>query len=197
VDGHEKRALLKKKSIEKAAFQLLNAGGMKELRIRDIAKVAGTSPASIYNYYGSKENLIVESMKGFYELQYQKLKDLVQNDNSFIEQLHSYFLQKPKDTNLLRKDILEEILKEDSELNEVVREYQQLITPIFLEWIDKGRKQGYIKEGISNDTILYYYNMMAVAMEQFYKRLPEHQDGEQIFQEILQLFFYGFIKESK
>ncbi|KAF0817313.1 TetR/AcrR family transcriptional regulator [Cytobacillus sp. AMY 15.2] len=57
---------MKKKAIENAAFQLLNEGGVKDLKVRDIAKCAGTSPASIYNYYGSKENLIVESLKSFY-----------------------------------------------------------------------------------------------------------------------------------
>ncbi|WP_176555717.1 TetR/AcrR family transcriptional regulator [Virgibacillus ndiopensis] len=197
MDGYERRALLKKTSIEKAAFQLLNSGGIKAFRIKDIAEIAGTSPASIYNYYGSKEKLLVEVMKGFYEQQYQKFTNLVHNDDSFIEQLSSYFLQKPEGTNLLRKDIMEEILKEHSELNELIKEYQNKMSPLFVEWIEKGRKQGYVKEGISNETIMYYYNMMSKAMDNLFNQLSEHQDVEEIFKEVKQLFFYGFINDVK
>ncbi|WP_082193891.1 TetR/AcrR family transcriptional regulator [Bacillus sp. 37MA] len=36
-------------------YSLWRNGGIKALRIKDLAGKAGTSPASIYNYYGSKE----------------------------------------------------------------------------------------------------------------------------------------------
>ncbi|OAH55764.1 MULTISPECIES: hypothetical protein [Bacillaceae] len=128
-------------------------------------------------------------MRGFYEQQIDALKGLVSNEEPFIEQLNGFFLQKPKDTNLLRKDIMEEILKSNSELNSLVKEYQQKTIPIFLEWIEKGRKQGYVKEGISNELILYYYNMMAAAMENLYKQLADHPDIDQIFQQLKHMFF--------
>ncbi|WP_430787042.1 TetR/AcrR family transcriptional regulator [Virgibacillus flavescens] len=193
MDGHTRRASLKKKAIEDAAFQLLNEGGVKELKIRDIAKHAGTSPASIYNYYGSKENLIVETMKAFYETEYQKLKHLVEKDDEFIDPLHTYFLQKPKNTNLLRQDIMEEMLKENSELNNLVKEYQKRTAPLFLEWIEKGREQGYIKEGITNEMVLTYYQLMANSIEQLYRNSPPEQDREKNHKGIIEMFFYGFI----
>lgn len=196
MDGHKKRANLKRKAIENAAFQLLNEVGVKGLKVRDIAKRAGTSPASIYNYYGNKENLIIESMKNFYENQFQKIKHLVEKDDVFINQLHDYFLQKPEGTNLLRKDILEEVLKENSELKNLIGEYQKLIAPVFLQWIDKGRKQGYIKKGVTNDMIVIYYQLMAKSMEELYRNLPEDQDTEKTYKGIIEMFFYGFIDDK-
>jgi AcrR family transcriptional regulator len=195
LDGHEKRASLKKKAIEDAAFQLLNEGGIKDLKVRDIAKKAGTSPASIYNYYGSKEKLIVESMRNFYEGEYQKFIQLVNSEDDFIHQLHTSFLQKPKNTNMFKKEILEEILKENSELNGMVREYQQLIAPLFLQWIEKGRSQGYIKKDIPNDLIVMYYQLMSHSFEQLYQRIPEEQAGEETYKRLIEMFFYGFIND--
>lgn len=197
MDGYERRTSLKKMAIEKAAFELLNAGGMRAFRIKDIAEKATTSPVSIYNYYGSKEKLLVEVMRGFYEQQLDQLKSLVVNEEPFIEQLHRFFLQKPKDTNLLRKDIMEEILKTTSELHTLVKEYQQRTIPVFLEWIEKGRRQGYVKDGISNEILLFYYNMMATSMESLYQQLADRPDIEQIFQQLKQMFFYGFINEAR
>ncbi|WP_312111367.1 TetR/AcrR family transcriptional regulator [Brevibacillus reuszeri] len=197
MDGYERRTTIKRKLIEKAAFELLNIGGIKALRIKDVADRAGTSPVSIYNYYGSKEKLIYEVMRSFYEQQTAKLRSLVTNDEPFIDQLNDFFLQKPKDTNLLRKDIMEEILEVNHELNTLVKEYQQQTIPVFLEWIDKGRKQGYVKEGTSNETILYSYMMMSQAMENLYKQIADRPDVEQIFQQVKYMFFYGFIKETK
>ena len=195
MNGYEKRTAIKKDLIEKAAFELLNTGGLKALRIKDVAERAGTSPASIYNYYGSKDQLLYEIMRGFYELQLQKMKNLVINEEPFIDQLNDFFLQKPKDTNLLRADIMQEILKSDSKLNKLVNEYQQKTIPVLLEWFDKRRKQGYIQEDIPNEVILYYYNMMGITMQNLYKQLADRPDIEHIFKQLKHMFFYGFIKE--
>ncbi|KAF0817312.1 MULTISPECIES: hypothetical protein [unclassified Cytobacillus] len=114
----------------------------------------------------------------------------------FINQLHNYFLQKPKNTNLFREDIIKETLNENSELNNVVKEYQALILPLFIRWIEKGRKQGYIKENITNDMVMIYYQLMTKSIEHLFRNLPEEQDKEKIYKGIIEMFFYGFIEEK-
>lgn len=71
MNGFERRTMLKKKNICKAAFELFSTFGVQKTNIAQIAKKANVSQVTIYNYFGSKENLLKESIKDFLE---EKLK---------------------------------------------------------------------------------------------------------------------------
>ncbi len=66
MNGYEKRTQEKKNQVLDAAFNLMNnGGGIGNLTMDDIAKNSKVGKTSIFNYFGSKENLIHEVFKYF------------------------------------------------------------------------------------------------------------------------------------
>src|SRR5665811_191190 len=63
MDGFERRRQQKKDSILKAAKELYKQYGYKKASVAEIAKRASVSQVSIYNFFGSKENLKQELLK--------------------------------------------------------------------------------------------------------------------------------------
>ena len=58
MNQYQKTTEKKKQAIIQAALHLFKEKGFKETSIKSIAEVAEVSPVSIYNYFGSKDNLV-------------------------------------------------------------------------------------------------------------------------------------------
>ena len=65
MNGFERRTELKKDKIRTAALKLFCTYGPDKTSINEIAQEAGVSPASIYNYFGSKEGLMKDTIINF------------------------------------------------------------------------------------------------------------------------------------
>ena len=53
------RALRKREDILEATRSLLERGGLRELRVSDIAREVGTSPATFYQYFSDVEDAVL------------------------------------------------------------------------------------------------------------------------------------------
>ena len=58
MDRFERRKEQKKSNIRQAALELFKTYGFKKVSISDIAHKAGVSPVTIYNHFGSKDELV-------------------------------------------------------------------------------------------------------------------------------------------
>ena len=58
MNQYQKTTEKKKQAIVQAALRLFKDKGFKETSIKSIAEAAEVSPVSIYNYFGSKDNLV-------------------------------------------------------------------------------------------------------------------------------------------
>ena len=65
VKASERRIAQNKERIIRAALELFRVHGIRKVVINDIAQKAGLSPATIYNHFGSKEDLVYATVKHF------------------------------------------------------------------------------------------------------------------------------------
>ena len=63
MDGFQRRREQKKESIRRAALDLFGVHGIKKVSVNDVARRAGVSPVTIYNYYGSKQGLVHDAAR--------------------------------------------------------------------------------------------------------------------------------------
>ncbi len=63
MDGYQRRREQKKENIRLATLDLFTVHGMKKVSVSDVARRAGVSPVTIYNYYGSKQGLMHDVAK--------------------------------------------------------------------------------------------------------------------------------------
>lgn len=198
MDGFTKRTERKRQAIEDAALTRLMAEGSGSLRIEDIAKGAGVSQVTIYNYYGSKQALLNAVIKRYLKEVQLEFENIV-NDQAllFPEKMKHLFLMKKKGSKLIDLGVLKSLLDESGELKQYAEEfYYKVSLPVFMAFLEQGKQEGYFKQEVSIDSILIYYEMMKSALEKQYERFANHPDAERLVEEITHLFFYGFLKEE-
>ena len=58
MNAYERRMKRNKERILQATLELFQVHGIKKTTTNDIAREAGVSPATVYNHFGSKEDLV-------------------------------------------------------------------------------------------------------------------------------------------
>ena len=98
MDGFTRRKERVKESIMNAALELFHAYGFKKVSINEIAAKANVSPVSIYNHFGSKQDLIkdvlIKVIDGIYDA---RRAIIVDANTSFTEKLHQMLTAKDSD----------------------------------------------------------------------------------------------------
>jgi AcrR family transcriptional regulator len=61
----ERKKQQTRQEISDAAFELFSARGFEQVTVADVARRAGVSEATVFNYFASKEDLVYSRMEGF------------------------------------------------------------------------------------------------------------------------------------
>lgn len=97
MNGFDKRQKQKKQQILQAAFDLMNTDrGIKNIKIEDIVDQANVSKTSIFNYFGSKENVIQEVFKQFINQMTIEATAIINRNDSFEETFIALSLNKAR-----------------------------------------------------------------------------------------------------
>lgn len=193
MNGFDQRRERKKESIRQAAFQLFSKYGAQRVSIGEIAQNANVSQVTIYNYYGSKNALLIDTIQTFAYDQWKKYAEFIASDLPFPEKIEKVIFGKSDISQVLSPEFLESLVSNDPEITEFVEDfYNNKILPSILEFIEEGRNNGYINNNISTEAILLYLNIFREGTE-----TPEVLGGQQenarLSKELSTLFFYGIL----
>jgi AcrR family transcriptional regulator len=124
----------RKQHVIKMAHQLFIEKGFQSSSIQDILEYSGISKGTFYNYFSSKNELLMAIIKSVYkQMQKENAELLICQDHSdisiFIKQIEQQV--KINQKNRLFSLIEEVIESNDEELNQFIKEWQLK----FLEWI--------------------------------------------------------------
>ena len=190
MDGFEKRSLEKKKDILAAAKELFFKNGVDATSMAGIAKKAGVSQVTIYNYYGSKEGLIKAVMLDFMDEKLKELNELLAGSLPFPEKIEKMlFNKKAHAREAEEKGFLQSKSLRDPAIWGILEEFgQKKALPVMMEVIRQGQQEGYVDKNISMAAILHYINAFKHIMMQ-----PGFFDSanESLRMELANLFFYG------
>ncbi len=76
-----------KKEILENALKIINKEGIDNLSMRKLARESNMSAANLYNYYGSKESIIIELDNSGFKTLYRMVKNAVNSAKSPIEKI--------------------------------------------------------------------------------------------------------------
>lgn len=104
LNGFEKRTEEKKKNILEAAFELMNRNEVgKNITMDKIAKHANVGKATLFKYFGSKDNLIHEVFKYYLEKMIDTASDIMNENKPFDETLIALSQNKIKFLNQINQ----------------------------------------------------------------------------------------------
>lgn len=135
----------KYRQIIDAAVIAISENGYHQAQVSKIAKQAGVADGTIYLYFKNKEDILISVFQEKMALFAETLKEIVDSDISSTEKLtkmiENHFKVLAKDHHLATVTQLE--LRQSNKeirlkINEVLKDYLQLLDNILLEGIAKG-----------------------------------------------------------
>jgi AcrR family transcriptional regulator len=202
MDGFERRKEQSKEDIRRAAKELFSQFGADKVSINDIARKAGVSQATIYNNFGSKEELVHDYRKKVFDIITQRFHEVLVWKKSFVEKFQG-FLQSWIDITDRYKIEIEATKsfsgldrQSDNNVSGSDSSIDMEIEGSFLKFIKEGKQQGNIRKDLSEESVLTYLKFF----QQGISNNPEtrdkiHRDAK-FSQDLFSLFIYGIRGEN-
>lgn len=188
MNQYQKTTEKKKQAIIQAALCLFKDKGFKETSIKSIAEAAEVSPVSIYNYFGSKDNLVALCVNDLFEEVTQQAEDILNSDLDFKTKLDHAFALCQKKMSQQISSYFQDKMVEDSVFSTLLT---SAITAkkrdIYRAYIHLGKEEGLIAKDLSTELVL---NVMD-ALNGMGNQLDHSDNLETEVDQIHQIFLYG------
>jgi AcrR family transcriptional regulator len=195
MDGFERRKERKKENIRQAAFDLFAAYGVQKVSIAEIAEKAKVSQVTIYNYFGSKDELLRNVILVLLDKRLQEDTAAIESNLPFPEKIEIFISERTSELSALNPDFLKSMMSRDPVIRQIAEDFtKNKYIPLMLKLIEKGKAEGYIHHNISNEAILLYINMFREGKHS--DAFLDLQHSKQLFKELVTLFFYGIMGKT-
>ncbi|MCC9296139.1 TetR/AcrR family transcriptional regulator [Clostridium sp. WLY-B-L2] len=189
MNGYERRTELKKDKIRAAALELFCSYGTDKTSINEIAQKAGVAPASIYNYFGSKEGLMKDAVINLLEKGWKARKEIWETDLPFPELMKHAIFMKNSFIDNINLEALRTLLDIDMEIKKLADDFYKNRYPYIVgKFIEKGRREGYIRKDISTEAATIYLKMYQNVIQQSEMMKNSNRD---LLKELYDLMLYG------
>lgn len=195
MNQYQKTTEKKKQAIIQAALHLFKEKGFKETSIKSIAEVAKVSPVSIYNYFGSKDNLVALSVNDLFEEITQQAEDILKSNLDFKTKLdHAFTLCQEKMSQQISGYFQDKMVEDSVFSTLLTKAITAKKRDIYRAYIKVGKEEGLIAADLSTELIL---NVMD-ALNSVGNQLVHSDNLEAEVEQIHQIFLYGIFgkKES-
>ena len=194
MNQYQKTTEKKKQAIIQAALHLFKEKGFKETSIKSIAEVAEVSPVSIYNYFGSKDNLVALCVNDLFEEITQQAEDILKSNLAFNTKLDQAL-------DLCQEKMSQQISYYFQDITVRDPAFSSLLTKaitakkrdIYSTYINLGKEEGLIARDLSTEIIL---NVMD-ALNSVGNQLAYNDNLETDVKQIHQIFLYGILGKKK
>ena len=194
MKAYERRIERNQERILRATLELFQVHGIKKTTTNDIAQKSGVSPATVYNHFGSKEDLVRAAVKYFLAGTAADFRNIFEGDLSFLEKMGQILLYKSDMLGRYQGELMQTIISEDPEIRHLVDSvYLVEMRQSIVDFYEEGKRQGDINPDLSTDTIMRYFEMVrkGIAAESVLSEDPEY--NRKWLQEMIPLFLYGIL----
>jgi AcrR family transcriptional regulator len=192
MNGFEKRASLIKEKIMRTTLDMLRTSELKRIRIADISKAAKVSQVTIYNYFGSKEELLREVFRNYFDQAIRDFEQYMSEGHSLKEKIeHIIFLEKDS-YNDFPPGLIKELLIDDEELSRYMEEqYRNKAIPLTVQIIQEGKESGEISPDVSTEHVLAFIQLFMNQYESILAMAQQSDDRDGFLEGMVHMFFYG------
>ena len=194
MNQYQKTTEKKKQAIIQAALRLFKDKGFKETSIKSIAEAAEVSPVSIYNYFGSKDNLVALCVNDLFEEITQQAEDILKSNLAFNTKLDQALdLCQEKMSQQISYYFQDKTLRDPAFSSLLTKAINAKKRDIYRTYINLGKEEGLIARDLSTELIL---NVMD-ALNSVGNQLAHSDNLETDVKQIYQIFLYGILGKKK
>jgi len=194
LKAYVRRIERNKERILQATLELFQVHGIKKTTTNDIARKAGVSPATVYNHFGSKEDLVRAAVKYFLAATAADFRKIFEGDLSFLEKMGQILLYKSDMLGQYQGELMQTIISEDPEIRHLVDSvYLVEMRQSIIDFYEEGKRQGYVNPELSTDTIMRYFEIVRKGMAAAYSLSEDPEHNRKWLQEMMPIFLYGML----
>jgi AcrR family transcriptional regulator len=195
VNGFERRKEQKKESIRRAALELFKTYGFKKVSINDIAYRAGVSPVTIYNHFGSKDELVRDVVKAQFMDMMEKYRAIIDGEGSFPEKLEAIVFDKTEMVSQFQGELAQTVLRDDPEMQKLVETIlMQSGYQMTLDLLEKGKREGYVSSELSKEALVVYLEILRRGISANVDLMANAAESyADLVRELNRLFLYGLV----
>jgi len=183
-----------KERLMQAALDLFQVHGIKKTSMNDVAQKAGLSPATVYNHFSNKEDLVRSTVRYFLTSTTAEFSKIFKEDLSFLEKMEQIFLYKTDMFGQYQGEFMQTIISEDPEIRLIVDlVYMTEAKKMVMDFYEEGKKQGYVNPELSTETIIRYSLIIRSGMAAESVLSEDPEQNRKIMQELGPLFLYGIL----
>jgi AcrR family transcriptional regulator len=192
MNGFERRREQKKENIRQAALELFKLHGFEKVSINDIAQKARVSHVTIYNHFGSKEELVREVIKSLLLDLLEKYRAIVRGGETFPEKLETIVFDKTKVASQYQGELLQSAARSDPFIQHYIESlWQTEINQLTLDFIEQGQGLGYINQELSHEAILAYFEILRKGIFASSELLANTAHNTESTRDLVSLIHYG------
>ncbi|MED1918653.1 TetR/AcrR family transcriptional regulator [Bacillus thuringiensis] len=197
MNGFERRKQNKIDQIYSAAFPLFSKHGFQKASVNEIAQNAKVSPATIYNYFGTKEQLYADMLMNWMDMQLEQYERILDSGSSFPEKTKDIMLLEAKNLHTLTDELQNAPFSELSGLlQRIESEYEQKIRHFFTKFVALGKQEGYIQRDLTEEMMMMYFTMYKNELG----RQWEVSNRERVtlsMEQWVDMFFFGLVGQKQ
>lgn len=196
VNGFERRKQQKIEQIFHASFQLFAKFGFHKVSVQEIAEQAKVSPATIYNYFGTKEQLYAETLTHWMDEQLEQYEALLESELSFPDKTKEIMMLEVRNIQTLANEFSRAPSSELAPLTQMMESYgERKVMPFFKKYVALGKQEGYISAERTEEEAMLYFTMYKNELARLWE--PSNQERlAKYIDSLMEMFFYGLIGQG-
>lgn len=198
MNGFERRKEQKKESIRRAALELFHAYGFRKVSISDIAHRAGVSQVTIYNHFGSKDELVHDIVKTVFQDYMEKYRTIIKGEKSFTEKLEIIVFEKTELASHYQGEWMQTVVQSYPEIQQFIETiWQQEVNQLMFDFFEEGKKQGYVNPELSQEALLLYFEIWRKGILASPSLIANIDNSEKLMRDLISLSLYGLVGEKE
>ena len=198
MNGFERRKEQKKDSIKRAALELFRTYGFGKVSVFDIARKAHVSHVTIYNHFGSKEELVHDVIKTAISGLVEDSRSVIESDRPFLEKLELIVLNKAETAGQYQGELMRTVIRDNPVMQRFVESlWTQEVEGLIHELVDEGKKLGYIDKELSWEAVWYYFEIIRRGALVCADSLGSVKVDDKLARDLNHLFLYGLVSAKE
>ncbi len=191
MNTYERRIERNKERILRATLELFQVHGIKKTTTNDIARKAGVSPATVYNHFSSKEDLVRAAVKYFLTSVAADFRKIFEGDLPFLGKLEQILSYKSDMLGQYHGELMQATTSGDPEIRQLMDSMLVEVRQMAINFYEEGKRQGYVNPELPTETILHYSEIISRGIAADLSEDPEH--NRKLMQELTPLVLYGIL----
>ncbi len=174
--------------------------GVKKVSVEEICKEAGVSKMTFYRSFKNKVDLVSVMLDQITTDGLRQYQEIMNQDLSFPEKVNKLILMKHHNAEGISEEFVRDVfLSDQEEWQKKIQAYQAFARGELRKDFEKAQKEGWIREDLSIDFILYILEDMQLKVKSPQFLALHKNDLHRSIMEVTKFFFYGVIpvKEHK